>query len=97
VTSVASSIENGHPRRVTSTDHEGWLRGLVATEERRSVLLTLALGVNLVLQVLNLLDVFDGAPTWVWIAVFTIQTLLLVVMVAVGVVGIRERRARSRP
>ena len=81
---------------MTSARHEGGLRRLVATEERRTVLLTLALGVNLVLQVLNLLDVFDGAATWVWIAVFTIQTLLLVVMVIVGVVGIGERRARSR-
>jgi hypothetical protein len=90
-------ISNGHPPGVTSAEHKGWMRGLVATEERRTVLLTLALGVNLVLQLMNLLDAFDGAPTWVWIAVFMIQTLLLVVMVIVGVVGFRERRARSRP
>jgi hypothetical protein len=94
---VALLIISEHARRVTSAERKGRLRGLVATQERRLTLLSLALGVNLVLQLMNLLDVFDGAPAWVWIAVFTVQGLLLAVLVIVSVFQIRERRTRPRP
>ncbi len=87
-------INNGHSRRVTGAEREGRMRGLVATQARRTTVVALALSVSLVIQVMNLLDVFDGAPTGVWIAVITIQISLVGVMIAVSVLNLRERRTR---
>jgi hypothetical protein len=77
---------------VTRAERKGRLRKLLATPERRRALVALALLVSLVIQVLNLLDVFDGAAAGVWIAVIAAQILLSAVVVA-SVLDIRGRRA----
>jgi hypothetical protein len=71
------------------------MRSLVATQARRTTVVALALSLNLVIQLMNLLDVFDGAATWVLIAVITITFSLLGVAIVVLVLNLRERRARS--
>jgi membrane protein YdbS with pleckstrin-like domain len=73
---------------------KGWMSKVLATQAHRTAVVTLALVLSLVIQVLNLLDVFDGAPTEVGVAVIAIQVLLLAVMVAVSVLNLRERRSR---
>jgi len=89
-------IDDRQSRRVIRAEQRGWMRGLMATQARRSTVVTLALFLSLVIQLMNLLDVFDGASTGLWIAVFTIQILLLAVVIIVPVVGMRERGTRPR-
>lgn len=86
-------INHRHAAHVTRAERKGRLRRLLATPERRRALVALALLVSLVIQVLNLLDVFDGAAAGVWIAVIAAQILLLAVMVVASVLDIRGRRA----
>jgi membrane protein YdbS with pleckstrin-like domain len=81
---------------VTGADHQNWMQGLVATQGRRTTVLAVALSVNLVIQLMNLLDVFDGAPTWVLIVVFAVQILLLVVIITLLVVNLRESTRQRR-
>jgi hypothetical protein len=71
------------------------MRSLVATQARRTTVVALALSLNLVIQLMNLLDVFDGAATWVLITIITITFSLLGVAIVVLVLNLRERRARS--
>jgi hypothetical protein len=71
------------------------MRSLVATQARRTTVVALALSLNLVIQLMNLLDVFDGAATWVLMTVITITFSLLGVAIVVLVLNLRERRARS--
>jgi hypothetical protein len=80
---------------VTRAEHRGWMRSLVATQARRTTVVALALSLNLVIQLMNLLDVFDGAATWVLMTVITITFSLLGVAIVVLVLNLRERRARS--
>ena len=55
-----------------AADRTGWLSRLMATEDRRTSLATVAVVVGLVLQLMNFLDLFDGAPAWVWAAVLVL-------------------------
>jgi hypothetical protein len=71
------------------------MRSLVAPQARRTTVVALALSLNLVIQLMNLLDVFDGAATWVLMTVITITFSLLGVAIVVLVLNLRERRARS--
>src|SRR3954470_5720925 len=93
-TRVALLINRGHPRRMPGGEHQSWMRGLVATQARRATVVTLGLSLNIVIQLMNLLDVFAGAPPWVLIAIFMIQILALGVAIVVLVLNLRERRAR---
>jgi uncharacterized membrane protein len=79
---------------MATADRRSWLGRLMATRERRTALATVAVIVGLVLQVMNLLDVFDGAPAWVGAAVLVLLVLVLAVVIAVAVLDVRERRAR---
>jgi hypothetical protein len=63
---------------------------------RRLTVANVAVAVGLILQVLNQLDVFDGATTWVWIALFTAYTLILAIVLAVAGLNIRDTRARRK-
>lgn len=54
----------------------------------------MAVVVGPVLQVMNLLDVFDRADAWVGGAVLVLLVLVLAVLIAVAVLDVRERRAR---
>ncbi|MGY1711475.1 hypothetical protein ACI8AC_18410 [Geodermatophilus sp. SYSU D00758] len=63
---------------------------------RRSLLATVAVVAGLALQLVNLLDVFDGAPTSVWITVFAVQALVLADVLVVAYSNVRDARARRR-
>jgi hypothetical protein len=89
-------INHRHAARVTRAEREGWLRGLLATPERRRALVALALLFSLVIQLMNLLDVFDGAAAGVWIAVIAAQILCrLAGVTGQSALGSRERGRRA--
>ena len=81
---------------MSGVGERSWARGLMATQERRTTVLTLAVALNLVIVLLNLLDVFEGAPTAVSIAVLTLQTVLLLVIIGALVVIRRTATTRQR-
>jgi hypothetical protein len=96
ITRVALLINGCQSHSVTPARPQGWMRSLIATQARRVTVVGLALSVNLVIQVTNLLHGFDGAPTWVLIAVATIQILAFGVATVVLVLNLRERRTPPR-
>ncbi len=49
--------------------------------------------VALCLQLLLLVGVLDGTPTWVQIAVFTTYALLVAVVLTMAVLNVKEQRA----
>ncbi len=90
---VCAQESLGHTAHVARGEPTGWGRRLLADPARRSLLATVAVIAGLVLQVINLLDVFDGAPAWVWVAVFTAYVLILGVVLTVAYLNIRDARA----
>ncbi len=94
VSSLHRSAASGDAARVAGTKQSGWLRWLFATEPRRQTLWFVTVGTSLVLQVLNLAGVFDGAPVVVYVVMAVVYGVLLALLLALLVIRLRERRAR---
>ena len=64
-------------------------------QEKRGLLLLVAVLVNTTIVIMGSSDVFDGGPTWMWLVVIAVYLLLVFPAFALVLVGlVRERRAR---
>jgi membrane protein implicated in regulation of membrane protease activity len=65
-----------------------------STDKARRTQLAVSAGIlALSLQLLLLVGVLDGAPTWVQIVVFTVYVLLIAVVLTMAILNLEEQRA----
>jgi peptidoglycan/LPS O-acetylase OafA/YrhL len=91
---VAFKITFGYSSDVHGIERTGGWRALAANKARRVQLAMSAGIVALGLQLLLLVGVLDGTPTWVQIIVFAIYALLVAVVLVMAVLNVKEQRTR---
>ncbi len=90
---VAPKIISGHPAHVPGMKRtDGWRDSL--TNKARRTRLAMSAGIlALSLQLLLVVGVLDGAPTWVRLVVFTVYVVLIAVVLTMAVLDLKEQRA----
>ena len=79
---------------MTGNERTGGWRALLADKAHRTHLATSAGIIALSLQVLLLVGVLDGTPTWVQIAVFATYAFMVAFVLAMAFLTVKEQRAR---
>ncbi len=90
---VALKITPGHSADVPGMKRTDVWRASSTDKARRTQLAVSAGILALSLQLLLLVGVLDGAPTWVQIVVFTVYVLLIAVVLTMAILNLEEQRA----